>query len=68
MRVLLEVTGSVIANLELRDVLRAVSATLRRVMHCDAVGVQLLEAEHHQLRLYALDFPDSQGFMQEGVS
>ena len=65
LRVLLEVTDSAIANLELRDVLRAVSATLRRVMHCDAVGVQLLEAEHHQLRLYALDFPDSQGFMQE---
>jgi formate hydrogenlyase transcriptional activator len=65
LRVLLEVTNSVIANLELRDVLRAVSATLRRVMHCDVAGVQLLEAEYQQLRLYALDFPDSQGFIQE---
>ena len=67
LQVLLEVTNSVVANLELRDVLRAVSATLRRVMHCDAVGVQVLETEHHQLRLYALDFPDSQGFMQEEI-
>jgi len=67
LRLLLEVTDSVIANLELRDVLRAVSATLRRVMHCDAVGVQLLEAERHQLRLYALAFPDNQGFMQEEI-
>src|SRR5262249_35815527 len=65
LRLLLEVTNSVIANLELRDVLRAVSATLRRVMHCDVAGVQLLDAEHHQLRLYALDFPDSQGFIHE---
>ena len=67
LQLLLEITDSVIANLELRDVLRAVSATLRRVMHCDAVGVQLLEEGHHQLRLYALDFPDSQGFMQEEI-
>jgi formate hydrogenlyase transcriptional activator len=65
LRLLLEVTNSVVANLALRHVLRAISATLRRVMHCDAAGVQLLEAEHHQLRLYALDFPDSQGFIQE---
>jgi len=31
------------------------------------VGVQVLEAEHHQLRLYALDFPDSQGCIQEDL-
>jgi formate hydrogenlyase transcriptional activator len=65
LQLLLEVTNSVISNLELRDVLRAVSATLRRVMHCDVAGVLLPDAEHHQLRVYALDFPDSQGFIQE---
>jgi formate hydrogenlyase transcriptional activator len=65
LQLLLEVTNSVISNLELRDVLRVVSATLRRVMHCDVAGVLLPEAEHHQLRIYALDFPDSQGFIQE---
>jgi formate hydrogenlyase transcriptional activator len=65
LQLLLEVTNSVMANLELRDVLRAVSATLRRVMQCDAVGVQLIEAERQQLRVYALDFPDGQGFIRE---
>jgi formate hydrogenlyase transcriptional activator len=65
LQLLLEVTNSVISNLELRDVLRTVSATLRRVMHCDVAGVLLPDAEHHQLRVYALDFPDSQGFIQE---
>jgi formate hydrogenlyase transcriptional activator len=65
LQLLLEVTNRVMANLELRDVLRAVSATLRRVMHCDVAGVLLPDAEHHQLRVYALDFPDSQGFIQE---
>jgi formate hydrogenlyase transcriptional activator len=67
LQVLLEVTNSVMANLELRDVLRTITATLRRIMHCDAVGVQVLEEEHQQLRLYALDFPDSQGVMQEEI-
>jgi formate hydrogenlyase transcriptional activator len=65
LHLLLEVTNSVMANLELRDVLRAVSATLRRVMHCDVAGVLLPEAERPQLRVYALDFPDSQGFIKE---
>jgi formate hydrogenlyase transcriptional activator len=65
LQLLLEVTNSVIANLELRDVLRAISASVRRVMECDVVGVQLLEAERHQLRVYALDFPGSQGFIKE---
>jgi formate hydrogenlyase transcriptional activator len=65
LQLLLEVTNSVMANLELRDVLRAVSATLRRVMHCDVAGVILPDAERHQLRVYALDFPDSQGFIRE---
>jgi formate hydrogenlyase transcriptional activator len=65
LQLLLEVTNNVMANLELRDVLRAVSATLRRIMHCEVAGVLLPEAGRHQLRVYALDFPDSQGFIQE---
>jgi formate hydrogenlyase transcriptional activator len=65
LQLLLEVTNSVIANLELRDLLRAISATVRRVMQCDVAGVILPDAEHHQLRVYALDFPNSQGLIQE---
>ena len=62
---LLEVTNSVVANLELRDLLRAITATMRRVMHCDAVGVALPDGADHPLRLYALDFPAGKGFLQE---
>jgi formate hydrogenlyase transcriptional activator len=64
---LLEVTNSVVANLELRDLLRVMTATLRRVMHCDAVGVALPDGAGHQLRLYALDFPAGKGFLQEAM-
>jgi len=62
---LLEVTNSVVANLELRDLLRVITATMRRVMHCDAVGVALPDGADHPLRLYALDFPAGKGFLQE---
>jgi formate hydrogenlyase transcriptional activator len=64
---LLEVTNSVVANLELRALLRVITATLRRVMHCDAVGVALPDGADHQLRLYALDFPAGKGFLQEAM-
>jgi len=62
---LLDLTNTLVANLELRDLLRAISASVRRVMRCDAVGVLLPEAAGHQLRLYALDFPSSKGIVQE---
>jgi formate hydrogenlyase transcriptional activator len=65
LELLLEVTNSVVANLELRDLLRVITATLRPVMHCDAVGVALPDGADHQLRLYALDFPAGKGFLQE---
>ena len=65
LELLLDLTNTLVANLELRDLLRALSASVRRVMRCDAVGVFLPEAAGHQLRLYALDYPDSKGFSQE---
>jgi formate hydrogenlyase transcriptional activator len=36
-------------------------------MPCDYVGVALADVESHQLRLYALDFPAGQGFLQEDM-
>lgn len=41
-------------------------ASLRRVMHCEGVGVTLPDPETGGLRLHALDFPTSRGFVQEG--
>jgi formate hydrogenlyase transcriptional activator len=61
----LDLTNSLVSNLELRDLLRVISASVRRVMRCDGVGVLLPDAEVHQLRVYALDYPDSKGFIQE---
>jgi formate hydrogenlyase transcriptional activator len=65
LKLLLELTNQAVSNLELREVLRTVSANVRRVMNCDVVGVMLPDAEVRHLRVFALDFPDSKGFFRE---
>ena len=66
LQLLLDVNNSVVSNLELREQLRAVSASVRRVMQCDVVSVDLpVDAEARQLRIYALDFPESKGLLKE---
>ena len=66
LELLLDLTNRVVSNLDLRDVLREISANIRRVMQCDGVGVDLPSPEDKKLRLYALDFPDNPGIIQEG--
>ena len=65
LQLLLDVTNQVVSNLELRDLLRAISQDVRRVMQCDYAGLSLPDAENKQLRLYALDFPEGKGFFHE---
>jgi formate hydrogenlyase transcriptional activator len=67
LRLLLDVTNQVVSNLELRDLLRAVSQDVRRVMQCDYAGLSLPDAENKNLRLYAVDFPEGKGFLQEDL-
>jgi formate hydrogenlyase transcriptional activator len=65
LKLLLDVNNNVISNLELRDLLESISASMRRVMQCDAVGVHLPDSDGSHLRIYALDFPESKGFLRE---
>jgi formate hydrogenlyase transcriptional activator len=66
LKLLLDMTNSVVSTLDLRELLRNVSADLRRVMRCDFVGVGLPESGNStHLRLYAVDFPESKGFIKE---
>jgi formate hydrogenlyase transcriptional activator len=67
LQVLLDVTNHVISNLELRDLLHAISQDVRRVMQCDYAGLSLPDAENKQLRLYAVDFPEGKGFLHEDL-
>jgi len=66
LKLLLDLTNRVVLNLDLRDLLREVSAAIRQMMHCDGAGIALPDPEG-QLRIYALDFPTSKGIIREGV-
>jgi formate hydrogenlyase transcriptional activator len=65
LKLLLDMTNALVSNLECRDLLRTVSASIRQVMHCDVVGVWLPDVEHGHLRQLAMDFPESRGFVTE---
>src|SRR5580704_9878630 len=68
LKLLLDLTNSVVSTLDLRELLRNIAANLRRVMQCDFAGVGLPDPEDStQLRLYAVDFPESKGFIREEV-
>ncbi|HTV53815.1 MAG TPA: sigma 54-interacting transcriptional regulator [Terriglobia bacterium] len=68
LEVLLEVTSSVVANLELGGLLTAISASLRRVVQHDYASLALLDSGQQNLRLYALDFPSGKGILPEGMA
>ena len=55
---LLELTSQIVSNLDLRNLLRTVSTTVRRVMECNAVAVHLPDRESSSLRLFALGTPN----------
>jgi formate hydrogenlyase transcriptional activator len=57
LRLLLELTSQIVSNLDLRNLLRTVSTTVRRVMECNAAAVHLPDRESNSLRLFALDSP-----------
>ena len=65
LQLLLNLTNRITSNLKLRDLLRAIAASVREVMHCDVVAVSLWEPESAKSRLYALDFPQGKGFIRE---
>ena len=65
LRLLLDLTNRITSNLDLRELLREISASVRQVMACDGVGISLLESEGEKFRLYALDFPESKGLLRE---
>jgi formate hydrogenlyase transcriptional activator len=67
LKLLLDITNTLVSNLESRDLIRAISTSIRQVMHCEVVGVWLPDAEQRQLRQRVMDFPESKGFAREDL-
>jgi len=56
LKLLLDLNNSVVSTLDLRQLFRAISANVRRVMECDYASVLLPEPDGKQLRVYARNF------------
>ena len=67
LQLLLNLTSRITSNLDLREVLRAISANFREVMRCDGAGIWLPGEEAGTFKLYAFDAPVSKGFAKEEV-
>src|ERR1700677_3636340 len=67
LKLLLELTNSVVSSLEFRDVLGAISSSVRRVMQCHGVTVTLPDGAAKNLRILALDVPEDSVFKDTKV-
>ena len=65
LKLLLDLNNAIVSNLDLRDLLRAISASVRQVMKCDSVGVALPDPKDQRLRIHAVDFPEGRGLIRE---
>src|SRR5579864_96224 len=65
LRVLLEVNNAVVSQLNLHDLLSAIAASLRRVIHHEYTSLALYESATNQMRVMALDFPQGKGLIHE---
>ena len=65
---ILGVNNTLVSKLELQDLLRSISASVRRTLACDFVGVAVFDEESKELRSYVIDFPDTRGYIKEGIA
>jgi formate hydrogenlyase transcriptional activator len=67
LRLLLDLTNKITSNLDMREVLRAISANAREKMLSDMAAIALPDEASGKFRIYALDLPESPGIVKEGM-
>jgi formate hydrogenlyase transcriptional activator len=67
LKLILDLTNSVVSNLELKQLIQAISPSIRKAMQLDAVALMLPTIDDGNLEVYALDFPDSKGIIHPGA-
>jgi formate hydrogenlyase transcriptional activator len=65
LQLLLNLTAKITSSLDRREVLRAIAANIREVIHADAVTVVLPHAASGKFRVLAMDFPHGKGVVKE---
>src|SRR5208282_3481915 len=65
-RLLLEITSGVTSRLDLRQVVKALSTNLFKVMQCDVSALLLPDSDSGALRVTIFHNPDARGPFREG--
>ena len=55
LKLLLDITNRVVSRLELKDLLKEISASVRQVMRCDVAGVAILDRDTGEFVVKAMD-------------
>ena len=62
---LLEVNNHVVSKLDIMELFRSASASIRSYFRNDFTGFWLIDKDSNQLELAVLDFPASKGFLTD---
>ena len=65
LRLLLEINNHVVSKLDMEDLFRSASASIRSYFGNQLSGFWLLEKDSHRLQSVVLDFPDGKGLLAE---
>ncbi len=65
MQLLLNLTTRITSSLDRREVLRAIAANIREVIHADGVTISLPDAASGKCRVFAVDIPHGKGVIKE---
>ena len=65
LRLLLEINNHVVSKLDMHDLFRSASASIRSYFGNHLTGFWLLEKDSHRLQSVVLDFPDRKGLLAE---
>jgi len=66
LELILDLNNRIVSSLDLKDLIRNISPSIRKLMHLDAIGLSLPTPDESGLEVYALDFPDSKGYILPG--
>src|SRR5712671_4015684 len=66
LRLILDISNTIVAKLDLQDLLHAVAATLRKALQCDGVAITVADTQAGCLRFHAVDFPENIGVCRPG--
>jgi formate hydrogenlyase transcriptional activator len=65
LQLLLEINNAVVTKLETRELLSEIAKSIRRLYGNEYVSLGLYDESSQELRIVAMDFPDSRGFLKE---